>query len=97
MALEEHFDVVLHIPYCHTLNLINIDMDEITRQLFVGLIAKELEKRGLTKGLQRNKRFCLEEGECSLPSGRDGYPEEAMQIAGLLPTNQVEKKKHSIK
>ena len=91
LALKEHFDIVLHIPYCYTWGLVNIDMDELEHQLAVALVLKELKKRKLN--FEKGKAICLEEGECSLPSGRDGFPEEAMQIAGLLPTNQVKKKK----
>lgn len=91
LALEEHFDVVLHIPFCYTWGLININTDEIMRQLACAKLGKALEKKNLK--FERNKSFCLEEGKCSLPSGRDGFPEEAMQIAGLLSTNQIKKKK----
>jgi hypothetical protein len=82
-ALREHCDIVLHVPFCHTQELLKIDMDELEHQLVVAVILKELEKRNLTKGMEKNKPICLEGGECSLPSGRNGYPEEAMQIAGL--------------
>lgn len=91
-ALEKQFDIVLHIPFCYTWNLININVDEIIHQLVVALVVKELEKRQLTKALERNKAICLEEGECSLPSGRCGFPEEAMQIAGLT-IDHIRKKK----
>lgn len=92
LALERHFDVVLHIPFCHTINLFNINMDEIVHKLVVGLVYKELERRDLTRHLVRGKIVCLAQGECSLPSGKDGFPEEAIKIAGFL-TNQSEKKK----
>ena len=91
LALEEHFDVVLHIPFCYTWGLININTDEIMHQLACARLAKALKKENLE--FERNKWICVEEGKCSLPSGRDGFPEEAMQIAGLLPTNQIKKKK----
>lgn len=90
-ALKKHFDVVLHIPYCYTWNLININKEEINHQVFVAMIKKELKRRKLPP-FKKGKVFCLEEGECSLPSGRDGFPEEAMQIAGLLTINQAKKK-----
>jgi hypothetical protein len=32
-------------------------------------------------GKARAKHLCLEDGECSLPSGRDGFPHEAIEIA----------------
>jgi len=83
-ALRGLFDIVLHIPYCYTEELFKIDMDELEHQLVVAVILKELEKRNLAKGMERNKPICLEEGECSLPSGRNGYPEEARRIAELL-------------
>ena len=82
-ALREKFDIVLHVPYCYTQELFNIDMDELKHQLAITAVFKELEKRNLTKNMVRNKPICLEEGVCSLPSGRKGYPEEAMRLAGL--------------
>ena len=90
LALEEHFDIVLHIPYCYTWGLVNIDMDELEHQLAVELLAKGLKNAKVN--FEKYKWFCLEKGECSLPSGRDGFPEEAMQIAGLH-INHVKKKK----
>ena len=86
LALEEQFDVVLHIPFCYTWNFIEIKVDEIKRRLAVAKLAKALKKRKLK--VERNKWICVEEGECSIPSGRDGYPEEAMQIAGLIPNQE---------
>ena len=91
LALEEQFDVVLHIPFCYTWNLININMDKIKHQLFVALVGRKLEKRRVR--FERNKPYCLEEGECSLPSGRNGFPEEAMQIAGLAIDHSSKKRK----
>jgi len=84
LALKEQFDIVLHIPYCYTQELFKIDIDELEHQLIVAVILKSLEKRNLAKGMEKNKLICLEEGECSLPSGRNGYPEEATRIAGLF-------------
>lgn len=94
LALEERFDVVLHIPFCHTWNLVNINIDEIVHQLFVSIVGKELERRGV-RGMEKNKIICLEEDECSLPSGRDGYPEEALQRVGLS-INSVKKRLKNI-
>jgi hypothetical protein len=88
LALKEKFDIVLHIPYCYTRELFIIDFGELEHQFAVALISKELEKRNLTKGMEKNKPICLEKGECSLPSGRNGYPEEAIQIA-LEDANDV--------
>lgn len=82
-ALKENFDMVLHVPYCYTQEFIDIDIDKIRHQLFVSSVFKELKKEHPKLSIIRNKVFCLDEGECSLPSGRDGYPKEAMQIAGL--------------
>jgi len=82
LALEEHFDVVLHIPFCYTGDFMDINIDNVVHQLAVALIGKELERRGIT-GFEKSKFVCLEEGECSLPSGRDGCPQEAMEMAGL--------------
>lgn len=93
--LHKHFDVVLHIPYCYTWNFMDINIDEITHQLFTGMIAKELKRRGYAKGLERNKPICLEEGECSLPSGLKGFPDEAMQIAGLSKSNWEYRKREA--
>ena len=81
-ALRKHFDVVLHIPYCYTWDFLNIDIDKVEHELFCASLFKELKKRG--HNVVRNKVFCLEEGECSLPSGRKGYPEEATKIAFSL-------------
>lgn len=82
-VMKEQFDVVLHIPYCYTWEFIDIDIDKVCHQLFTSSVFKELKRRLPEEDIVRNKVFCLEEGECSLPSGRDGYPEEAMQIAGF--------------
>jgi len=78
-ALKERFDIVLHVPYCYTLDLYNLDRDELDHQIMVVNVFKELRKEGheLTTG----KAICLEAGECSLPSERGGYPHEAIQIA----------------
>jgi hypothetical protein len=82
-VLKKHFDVVLHIPYCYTWGLVKIDLDELNRQIFAGSVLKGVEKELGVKGETR-KPFCVEEGECSLPSGRKGYPEEARKIASSL-------------
>jgi hypothetical protein len=87
LTLKEHFDVVLHFPYCHTHELFKLDMDELEHQLFVAMILKRLKNHKLTKDVRKGEPMCLEEGECSLPSGRNGYPEEAMRIAGISNTN----------
>jgi len=89
-ALMKHFDVVLHVPYCYTWELVKIDWDEVKRRIFAEMVLKEVETELGVKG-ERRKPFCVEEGECSLPSGRNGYPKEAMQIAGLT-INQVREK-----
>jgi len=81
LALKKHFDIVLHIPYCYSWGLVKIDLLELEYQLLAELVDRKLKKEGMV--FERHKQFCLEEGECSLPSGRDGYPQEAMQIAGL--------------
>lgn len=91
--LEEHFDIVLHVPYCYTRELFKIDFDELEHELACTFIAKELEKQNLTKGMVRNKPICLEKGECSLPSGRNGYPEEAIRMAGLSSVDLIGKQK----
>jgi hypothetical protein len=57
--------------------------EKLEHEIITSLLAKKLEKAGLTKGMERNKEVCLEEGICSLPSGRSGYPEEARRVAGL--------------
>ena len=82
--LEEHFDVVLHVPYCYTWNLFTLNIPKIEHKIFVTLVGKELERRNIAS-FEKGKAICLEKGECSLPSGRDGFPEEAMKMAGLLP------------
>lgn len=79
-ALREKFDIVLHIPYCYTQDLYGLKEDVLTHQIFVVNVFKELEAEGLGP-IERGKRLCVEAGECSLPSGRNGYPEEAIQIA----------------
>jgi hypothetical protein len=90
-ALKENFDVVLHIPYCYTREFIDVNIDKIRHQLFVSTVIKGLEKENPDFNFIRNKVFCVEEDECSLPSGRDGYPIEAIQIAGLT-VNRVKEK-----
>jgi len=84
LALEERFDIVLHIPYCYTWGLVNIGMEELNHQLAVALFGKVLEKHEKTKNFEKHKWICLEEGECSLPSGKNGFPEEAMQKQDYL-------------
>jgi hypothetical protein len=79
-ALKKHFDVVLHIPYCYTWEFLKIDWNEVERRIFAQLVLKQVVRESGIKGETR-KPICLEEGECSLPSGRDGYPEEAIEIA----------------
>lgn len=79
-ALKEKFDIVLHVPYCYTGDLYGLKKDELSRQIMVVNIGKGLEAKGLGP-VVRGKILCLAKGECSLPSGRDGYPEEAIQIA----------------
>ena len=81
IALKEQFDVVLHIPYCYTWEFIDINMDKVCHQLYSSSCFKELKRKLPEADIVRNKVFCLEEGECSLPSGRNGFPEEAIQIA----------------
>jgi hypothetical protein len=82
IALEKNFDVVLHIPYCYTWELVKVDWNEVKRRIFAEMVSKGVERELGIKGETR-RPICVEEGECSLPSGRDGYPIEAMQIAGL--------------
>jgi len=93
-ALKGHFDVVLHIPYCHTWDFLDINVEKIEHQLLASVVAKRLEKDKELKAkgwnLVKNKVFCLEEGECSLPSGRNGYPEEAIEIACSLTEHERE-------
>lgn len=78
-ALKERFDIVLHVPYCYNGDLYHLDRDELGHQIMVINIFKELRKEGIP--IERGKPFCLEDGECSLPSGRDGYPHEAIELA----------------
>ncbi len=52
---DPSIDLVLLIPFCYTQNFVKIDLDEITHKIVVGLIRRELEKRGLTKDLTTNK------------------------------------------
>jgi len=84
-VLRKHFDVVLHIPYCYTWDFFDVNTEKIEHQMLVSSVFKEVEKNEKLKGkggnIVRNKVFCLEEGECSLPSGRKGYPDEAIKIA----------------
>jgi hypothetical protein len=83
--LKKRFDVVLHIPYRYTPSFVKIDVEEIEHQLITTQLTKRLKKKLKTTDwkIVRNKVYCLEEGECSLPSGRGGYPHEAMKIAGI--------------
>jgi hypothetical protein len=94
-ALKKHFDVVLHIPYCYTWDFLDINTEKIAHQIFVSSVIKGLEKDAELKKkgykIAKGKAICLEEGDCSLPSGRKGYPKEAMQIAGLT-INQINEK-----
>jgi len=77
--LKKRFDIVLHVPFCYTEDLYHLDMNELNHQITVVNVFKKLRKEGLD--LERGKPFCLEEGECSLPSNRDGFPEEAIELA----------------
>jgi hypothetical protein len=84
-ALKERFDIVLHIPYCYTEDLYFLSRDELDHQIMTANIIKKLkispiiEKSGYK--IVKGKPYCLEDGECSLPSGRNGYTHEAIQIA----------------
>lgn len=78
-ALKERFDIVLHVPYCYTGDLYYLDRDELDHQIMSINVFKSLRKKGLP--VERGKRFCLEDGECTLPSGRKGFPHEAIEIA----------------
>ena len=78
-ALREKFDIVLHVPYCYTQDLYGLKKDELDRQIGAVELFKELKARDIEP--ERGKPICLEDGECSLPSGRDGFPHEAIQIA----------------
>jgi hypothetical protein len=78
-ALKERFDIVLHVPFCYTEDLYHLDMDELSHQITIVNVFKELRKEGLDP--KRGKLFCLEDGECSLPSDRDGFPNEAIELA----------------
>lgn len=80
-AMKEQFDVVLHIPYCYTWDFIDINRDKVCHQLFTSSVFKGLRKKRPELDIVRNKVYCVAEGECSLPSGRNGFPEEAIQIA----------------
>ena len=57
LALKEHFDIVLHIPYCYTWGIVNISMDELNHQLAVALMGKELERQKLGD-FEKNKKIC---------------------------------------
>ena len=70
---------MLHIPYCYTEDLYHLDRDELDHQIMVINVFKEL-KRAYPE-VEKGKRMCVEEGECSLPSGRNGFPHEAIRIA----------------
>jgi len=78
-ASKKRFDIVLHVPYSYTPDLYHLDRAELDHQVMVVNVFKGLEKRGLDT--VKGKAICLEDGNCSLPSGRDGFPEEAIQIA----------------
>lgn len=45
--LQNHFDVVLHVPFCYTNDFFSLDTEKIVHQLVVSNISKELEKSGL--------------------------------------------------
>lgn len=79
-ALRQRFDVVLHVPYCYTGDLYHLDKDELNHQIMVAELVEGLRKEGIPAG-EKGKAFCLAEGECSLPSGRKGFPKEAIEIA----------------
>jgi hypothetical protein len=82
--LMERFDIVLHVPYCYTQDLYGLKEDVLKHQIFVANVLNRFETELKTKGIgrfERGKRLCVESGECSLPSGRKGFPHEAIQIA----------------
>lgn len=95
LKLEEKFDLVLHIPFCYTQNVIDINTEEINHQIFATMIHNDLvstHRKGiLLEKPEKDRPICLEEGECSLPSGRDGFPDEAKQLAGLTTKRSKEK------
>jgi len=103
-ALKKHFDVVLHIPYCYTWDFYDINTEKITHQIFASSVIKRLEKSEELKEkgwkVTKGKAICLEEGDCSLPSGRKGYPEEAIEMACSTseeskPKQEYEKKREN--
>jgi hypothetical protein len=77
--LMEKFDIVLHVPFCYTRDLYYLDKNELDHRIFVTNFFKLLKAEGLSP--EKGKPLCLEDGECSLPSGRKGFPHEAIQIA----------------
>jgi hypothetical protein len=79
--LMERFDIVLHVPFCYTRDLYYLDKDELGHRIFVTNVFKSLKAEGLPS--EKGKRLCVEAGECSLPSGRNGYPDEAIEIASV--------------
>jgi hypothetical protein len=82
--LMEKFDIVLHVPYCYTQDLYGLKEDVLKHRIFVANLMNRLETQLKAKGIgpvERGKEFCVEDGECSLPSGRKGFPREAIQIA----------------
>lgn len=78
-ALRERFDIVLHVPYCYTEDLCGLKKDELDHQILAVDLFKRLKAAGFEP--ERGKHICLEDGECSLPSGREGFPHEAIQMA----------------
>jgi len=84
-ALKERFDIVLHVPYCYTGDLYHLNKGELDHQIMSANLFKmakaNTEIKELGYKVVKGKTYCLEDGECSLPSGRDGFPHEAIQIA----------------
>jgi hypothetical protein len=78
--LRQKFDIVLHVPYCFTSDLYHLDAEQFEHQVMVSNLIHEFRERGLPEG-EKGRPICLEEGECSLPSGRMGYPKEAIELA----------------
>jgi len=76
--LMERFDIVLHVPFCYTRDLYYLDKNELDHRILVTNFFKLLKAEGLSP--EKGKPLCVEDGECSLPSGRKGFPHEAIQI-----------------
>jgi len=43
-SLKERFDIVLHVPYCYTSDLVHLDKAELEHQIMVVNVGKELRK-----------------------------------------------------